>query len=327
MELLYTGSGIRVFHRHVEGSPLIAVVWSAWQQRERLWEHETASCSALFIVPDDDLWYQTLDLEAFRSAVTPVVAAYERRISIGSSMGGFAAIAFAEVVHATQIVAVCPQFSADPTVVGFEERWSADRLRIASHPYKITATDIECHLIYDPHSEPDARHAALIREQCGNSFAWPFADSGHPATFAIADLGWMRWMFDLILGPKRPAATLLAPLKDEYDRHGVEQSVTAIKNRFARSSTDEVFHLLKTLNPHRIKGMDKHWNVAHWVAANHLVAITEAQTAEIAELRGMVSQLSTAASRRDDSNVRPARRRWAWREWLTKYPWMTPQLR
>jgi len=264
----------------------------------------------LYVVPDDDHWYQPLDLEAFRASVMPILDAYQRRISIGSSMGGFAAIAFAEVIGATQIVAVCPQFSADPMVVEFEDRWVSDRARIAAHPHKIGSTDIECHLIYDPHAALDARHIAMIKERCKNSSSWPLPDSGHPSTFAIADLGWMRWLFDLILGPERPAATLLSPLKDEYDRTGAERSVTAIKNRFARHSADEVFLMLKTLNPHRIRGMESHWNVAHWVAASHLAAITETQRSEIEDLRKRVDDLQYALAQQRAVPLWKRAKRW-----------------
>jgi len=76
-------------------------------------------CRALFIVPRTNEWYQHDEiwdgLKACRrildeSSVQPIV--------YGSSMGGFAALAFSHELNARIVIAGSPQISIDPALIG-----------------------------------------------------------------------------------------------------------------------------------------------------------------------------------------------------------------
>jgi hypothetical protein len=70
-------------------------------------------------------WYQSLEMLAVCAAVRERTQGF-RRIGYGGSMGGYAAINFAEDLELAEIIAVCPQFSIDPARVPFEHRWLAE---------------------------------------------------------------------------------------------------------------------------------------------------------------------------------------------------------
>ena len=57
-----------------------------------------------------------------------------RVMTYGSSMGGYAALRFARALRADAILALSPQYSIDPAVVPWEDRWRQDGARIAWLP-------------------------------------------------------------------------------------------------------------------------------------------------------------------------------------------------
>lgn len=69
-------------------------------------------------------------IEGFRAArsITEVVA-------LGNSMGGFAAIRLAELTQVDTVIALSPQFSANPETVPEETRWKLYRNRITDWPH------------------------------------------------------------------------------------------------------------------------------------------------------------------------------------------------
>ena len=65
------------------------------------------------------------------AAVHAVTRGYDRVVTYGSSMGGYAAIRLAGLAGATCVLAMSPQYSIDPKVAGFDRRWheASDRFR------------------------------------------------------------------------------------------------------------------------------------------------------------------------------------------------------
>ena len=105
-------------------------------------------------------------------------------------MGAYAAIRLGGLVGATTAIALSPQFSLDPRVAPFEDRWPVEARRL---DYEIerrlarTGFVPSAYVFYDP-SDPDARHADLFRPQLEvRDVRLP--DCGHPVTGFLAEVG------------------------------------------------------------------------------------------------------------------------------------------
>lgn len=161
---------------------------------------------AIHIVAAENDWYQYHDFLDVCARIRELTAGYDRVISYGSSMGGYAAIRFGRAVGADLAFALSPQFSIDPVQVPFENRWLQDSKRVAflheADPPAFVETAI---IVYDKHN-PDARHVDLFRP---HTIVLDVAllDCGHPSTGFLAELHLLqRGSLSLAKGVFDPAA-------------------------------------------------------------------------------------------------------------------------
>jgi len=87
---------------------------------------------------------------------------FNKVVMAGTSMGGFAAMAFASLAPGCIVLAYSPQTTLDSELVPWEERFGMGRERNWSLPYSDAAFEIQdarrVHVIYDPFFAPDRRH-------------------------------------------------------------------------------------------------------------------------------------------------------------------------
>ncbi|AHJ65918.1 putative cytosolic protein [Granulibacter bethesdensis CGDNIH4] len=114
------------------------------------------------IKPAANDWYQQDEMTELIDAVLAETKG-RRRVGYGGSMGGYAAINFAESLALDDLVAVAPQFSIDPALMPQDWRWRReaegiafrqDRMRLIGRLQRGT-------IIYDPDSE-DRPHVRAI---------------------------------------------------------------------------------------------------------------------------------------------------------------------
>ena len=141
-----------------------------------------------------DDWYQGLDpaaLDAVRSHA--VALSYERRVAVGDSAGGYAAIAFSRRLQLDTVLAYAPQYRID---ADFDTRWR-DIGQALTWRYRIDADAIapSCAyvIVYDP-LDVDALHlehlATLIPAGCLRP--WKVPDAGHGAMTHLFALGQLK---------------------------------------------------------------------------------------------------------------------------------------
>ncbi|SHM63538.1 Glycosyl transferase family 2 [Roseovarius litoreus] len=84
----------------------------------------------------------------------------------GTSMGGFAALAFASLAPGATIISFNPQTTLDETLVPWEKRFRMGRQRDWSLPFSDSAYEIDdiekAFVLYDPFFEPDRRHVERL---------------------------------------------------------------------------------------------------------------------------------------------------------------------
>ena len=146
--------------------------------------------NAVHVLSRDNDWYLLEDIELALDAAAKATAPFESVSAYGSSMGAYAAIRLGRLAGASAAIALSPQFSIDPRVVPFEDRWAPDARRLNYEIERrlgpkgfVASADV----FYDP-ADRDARHVELYREHIEvRDIRLP--DCGHPVTGFLAEVG------------------------------------------------------------------------------------------------------------------------------------------
>lgn len=110
-------------------------------------------------------------------------AEFDKVILTGTSMGGFAALAFASLSPGATVISFNPQTTLEEAIVPWEKRFGMGRARNWSLPHSDCAFEIaeveKAFVLYDPFFEPDRRHIErlegdnliLLKTWCSGHFS------------------------------------------------------------------------------------------------------------------------------------------------------------
>ena len=200
VEQIYRSADLLVRARVGYESPLCVVTFQSYTdertlEREGFGENFLASraVNAIHVISRDNYWFLLPDIEPALEAAAKAAAPFDRVTSYGSSMGGYAAIRLGGLAGAKTAIALSPQFSVDPSVVPFEDRWAADTKRLDYEIERrlgrkgfVGSADI----FYDP-TDRDARHVELYRA-CIDIRDVQLPRCGHPVTGFLSDVGLLQ---------------------------------------------------------------------------------------------------------------------------------------
>ena len=189
-----------------------------------LWEE---GFDVLSVKARSNSWYQDLSLEDVRRLMKGLP--YAETFTYGTSMGAYAAAYFASVIKPRRALLWSPQYSIDPTVSAWDERWK-DYWSIPFRHGRMEGPDrpgTEYVIFYDPWTL-DGRHAEAIADAVGqdNVRRVRIPLSGHEAITAIYDAGVL-------------SSLVLALLRDSPDLPGL---ISALARRRKQTWT-YAYHL------------------------------------------------------------------------------------
>lgn len=148
-----------------------------------------AGISAIHVMGRQEDWYQYAEMPEALASVRHAVSGAERVMAYGSSMGGYAAIRFADAAGANATLALSPQYSIDPAKAPFEQRWPQDSERLQFlDEIEGRLANATCPVIVYDSIGLDQKHVSLIAAHIPvTAIALPF--SGHPSSTYLGDLG------------------------------------------------------------------------------------------------------------------------------------------
>lgn len=123
--------------------------------------------SHLGVMAFEKNWYRDDALFDLIEAQQSLFSQYKTVVMTGTSMGAYAATAFADLAPGCTVVAFSPQATLDKARVPWEKRFNSGRKRDWSGRYANgpdhckQASDV--FIIYDPYFEPDRRHAQMYQ--------------------------------------------------------------------------------------------------------------------------------------------------------------------
>jgi hypothetical protein len=184
--IIHDGPHYRVVHRPVSADPLTVVYFECWLPAPDRLAPPTAEefftrrgINFIGVKPARNDWFQDDEILAALAAVRAAVPAAARLVGYGGSMGGFAAINFAEDLGLCSLLAVCPQVSIQPAKAPFETRWRQEAAAIAFRHDKIDRIRPlrRGFVMFDPLTEDRAHFAAIAARH--DLAALPIRFAGH----------------------------------------------------------------------------------------------------------------------------------------------------
>jgi hypothetical protein len=156
---------------------------------------ERAGFTGIHVLTAGNDWYQYSEIDAALAVIRDAVRGAERVLTYGSSMGGYAAVRFADAVGATHVLSLSPQYSIDPRKVPADRRWWWDQKRIRFIPDHNGPIACRAEVVvgYDPTLKLDSLHAELIGRDVRAALL-PLAYCGHPVTTVLGELGLLQSM-------------------------------------------------------------------------------------------------------------------------------------
>jgi hypothetical protein len=148
--------------------------------------------SALHFIARSNHWWQPEDVDQALDSVmnSGVLDQYAERVGYGSSMGAYGAILFSRNLKLTRVAAMSPQFSVDPLVVPWDERYKPWTSKLAfRRPALNVAVDksTDVLVVYDPHTldKQHWRHLSVIP----NATPLQLPYCGHPPLAFLESVG------------------------------------------------------------------------------------------------------------------------------------------
>ena len=197
---IYRSADLLVRDRTGQRSSFCVVTFDSYTERRTL-DREgfgegffaSRGVNAIHILSRDNDWYLLPDVETALDAAAKTAASFDSVSAYGSSMGAYAAIRLGRLAGATTAIALSPQFSIDPRLVPFEDRWDPDARRLNYEIERrlglkgfVSSADV----FYDP-GDRDARHVELFRG-CLEVRDVRLPDCGHPVTGFLAEVGLLQ---------------------------------------------------------------------------------------------------------------------------------------
>lgn len=145
------------------------------------------------VVPQNNCWWQKKEFSLALGATIDVLA--EKNVAAyGSSMGAYGIINFSNEIGIDRGLALVPQFSIDPALVPFENRWREEAAKLQFDFDLISNETIkgcfDC--IYDERHWLDKQHVDLLKPRMPNSRFFSLKDSGHNPAKKLKELGILK---------------------------------------------------------------------------------------------------------------------------------------
>ena len=167
-----------------------------------------AGFDAMFVLPKQLDWYQTPELATFflQRAADGFFKKYKRIVTYGSSMGGFAALAYSKYVGATHVIALQPR----TTLIHSQARWRSSfsrRMTIRQNGPLADALDglnntAAVSVFFDPFFKRDAIHASRLIGKGPNIRLLKIPFVGHTVPSFLAQTGQLQTVFNMALAPE-----------------------------------------------------------------------------------------------------------------------------
>ncbi|MBB1493356.1 hypothetical protein H5395_18135 [Paracoccus sp. MC1854] len=189
--------------------------------------------SHICVKPAVSDWYQGAELAGIFGHLQERISGHSRIVTYGASMGGFAALAYADLLGAHEIYAFDPQSTLHRPDVPWEKRFIKALPLDFTGPYgsangKFTIAE-KAYIFLDWHTLADRLHAEALAADNVEFINVPY--TGHSAAYAATASGVMKYIIRGVMFGNLDKAAIYRDM--HHGRRKVDRYATEMKKRVA----------------------------------------------------------------------------------------------
>ena len=141
------------------------------------------------VMPKQKSWFPAASMQQMFDALQPILAQFPIRIANGGSMGGYAAIKYANLFDFQRVVSMVPQYSIDPADI-VDTRYGMFFQPSLNANMRIQAEDVSAEreyiVVYDPYCPEDRAHFEKLQVLIPHVHVLHLPFTGHDAIAVLA---------------------------------------------------------------------------------------------------------------------------------------------
>ncbi|WP_288999126.1 hypothetical protein [uncultured Psychrobacter sp.] len=192
---------------------------------------ETLGVSCVYVIARENHWWQSAEIEHELHKLRDLLANFSEVITYGSSMGAYGAVLFSDVLEASRVILISPQFSIDREKAPFESRWEKEYKKIEFINDDLTSLINNSYkaIFYTPEGN-DNRQVELFRKnEVRNCHFFPLKFSGHPSGPYLSETGVLSKMIKYLVLSEEVDNSIVRKILRQASRNKI-QSPTYMYN-------------------------------------------------------------------------------------------------
>jgi len=191
-------------------------------------------------------WFRDADFIAYLEQLRDqgFFARFRRVALTGTSMGGFAALAFASLAPCSTVIAYSPQTTLDTALVPWERRFAKGRAADWSLPFSDAATEATAaarlYVVYDPYLKADRRHVDRLEPH--NLVRLKGFGLGHKSALTLNRMDRLKQVMDEAIKGTLNEARFYAMIRARKNVYIYRQAIEGYLVERGQTGRAEAFH-------------------------------------------------------------------------------------
>lgn len=222
---------------------------------------QSKKISCIYVIPTWNHWYQYEYVKDAINIVKTVVPNFKKVIIYGVSMGGYAALKYADYLQAANVISISPQAVIAPPLADFDHRFSQfwEKIEYKSDSWLLEkASPIKTTVFFDRHHDLDNKHAQIISRNLRHCQMVSLPFSGHEVFAVLNESGILSDFIFSLINKDSPISDLLQLYRKNRHKSGVSWMYAAQNSmlRGRQGAAGRLYrHSIKVIEWRKNKGL------------------------------------------------------------------------
>jgi hypothetical protein len=232
MEIFYKNDNVLVSNDFYD-SELLVVSFSPLVDEKQITQKESGfgrsffqskKISCAYVIPTWNHWYQYEYIKDALEIIKVISRNFKKVVLYGVSMGGYAALKYADYLRATDIISISPQAVISPPMADFDNRFSQfwEKISYKSDSWLSESfSSINTTVFFDKRHHLDNKHAEIISKNLRHCEMVSLPFSGHEVFAVLNESGILSSFIFSLISEKSSIVELLKLYRKNRSKSGV----------------------------------------------------------------------------------------------------------
>lgn len=185
---------------------------------------QSRKISCIYVIPTWNHWYQYEYIEDAINLISLFCKNFKKVVVYGVSMGGYAALKYANYLYCSDVISISPQAVVTGEVSNFDKRFSNfwEKIEFRSDAWLSERNQpMNTTVIYDKHHNLDNRHAEIISSNIRHAKMLSLTFTGHEVFAVLNEAGILSDFIFALINGKSDHADLIRLYRKNRSKSGV----------------------------------------------------------------------------------------------------------